>query len=125
MMYQISTQVLNTLTGEVVVNGSFDMKATDYNFETMHANAVAMKEMMPDCTVSMAGSNGDFICLMALNQELDEKKYEAGEITFEEYTHKWYGAPTPVLAQVGIPSSEEWRQGEMLWEYMNGEYDDF
>jgi hypothetical protein len=25
----------------------------------------------------------------------------------------------------GVPSSEEWRQEEMLWEVMNGEYDDF
>ena len=121
-MYQISTQVLNTLTGEVVINEFFFMKDSDFKFETMDANARAMKEMMPDCTVSMTCSNGDFVSLMALNQELDEAKYEAGEITFTEYTNKWYNRPH---RGDGVPSSEEWRKEEMMWEFMNGEYGDF
>ncbi len=121
-MYQISTQVLNTLTGEVVINESFSMKTSDYDFQVMDANARAMKEMMPDCSVSMTCSNGDFTSLMAFNQELDEAKYQMGLITWDEYIDKWYNRPH---RSDGVPSSEEWRQEEMLWEVMNGEYDDF
>lgn len=116
MTYTITTQVVNARTGEQVINGSFEMKASDYDFKVMDANAQAFKEMMPDCHVKMSCSNGDFTSLMPLNMQKDEET-----MSWEDFTAKWYSgymSREDYDAERGwdVPTSDYYDVEEMLWE---------
>lgn len=124
MTYTITTQVVNARTGEQVINGSFEMKAVDYDFKVMDANAQAFKEMMPDCHVKMSCSNGDFTSLMPLNMQKDEET-----MSWEDFTAKWYSgyiSREDYDAERGwnVPTNEELHEIDLQWEYMNGAYED-
>lgn len=53
----------------------------------------ALEKAYPDCFINFVWGAPDqlsFICGMRYGQALDEKRLDAGEITWEEYCAKWF-----------------------------------
>jgi hypothetical protein len=89
-MTKIKILVKNAITNEEVINNVVEIK--DYDFEIMDANANAFSDTFADCCVTFSANNGDFVCLPARNQMIDDVLVETGIMTFDEYMEKWYTA---------------------------------
>ena len=87
-MTTINTRIVNSLTGEVVTDTSFEI--SEYNFTPMKENAEIFADHNPDCTVQLWASNGDFVSLMPRNQEVDELMVDSGTMSELSYCAKWY-----------------------------------
>lgn len=81
----ITIKVINQRTGEVELDNTPGIEISEYSFSVMCDNANAFADTRPDCQVTMAASNGDFVCIASRNMMKDED-----EMPFEEYVQKWY-----------------------------------
>lgn len=84
----IHIKISNALTRRVEVDNTVNV---DYDFDTMDANARCFSEAFPDCCVTLSAENGDFVCLPAHNQKLDEERVRVGLMQHWEYEEKWWG----------------------------------
>lgn len=84
----IAIKIIDTRTQEMLVDNVLTIN--DYDFYVAQANHESMRKAFPDCCVNFTMNNGDFIFGMPLNQEIDERAYDQGLITWEEYCNRWF-----------------------------------
>jgi hypothetical protein len=86
---QLTIKMFNILTNEKIGN-TIEVN----NFFDVDAYAESLQIENPDFTIMVRwvsyNYQTNFINLVALNQKIDEDKYNSGEITLEEYKNKWF-----------------------------------
>jgi hypothetical protein len=113
----IKITVINHFTRETIIDSTVDVPN---DWSVVEANHKAFSEMNPDCYVNfVCEEKNSFICSQPYNELQDEKAYDEGRMTWEEYCNKWYkGALSGCNEddQDGMSDEEIERQIDMLLE---------
>lgn len=75
------------LTHETIIDSTVEVNG---DMEIAQANYKAFREMLPNCQVNFVIDSNNFLMSPPLNQEKDEKAYDEGRMSWEDYVDKWY-----------------------------------
>ena len=75
------------LTHETIIDSTVEVNG---DMEIAEANYKAFREMLPNCQVNFVIDSDNFMMSPPLNQQKDEKAYDEGRMSWEDYMDKWY-----------------------------------
>jgi hypothetical protein len=91
---KIKVFIKDAITDKVIRNN--EVNAPEYSFQQMEMFHNQFKNKYPNAHINFSwlpkgASQSSFICGMPLNMQLDESKVDKGQMSFEDYSKKWYG----------------------------------
>jgi len=100
---KIKVLIKDALTEKVIRDN--EVETPEYSFEQMCAFHNQFKRKYPNAHINFSwlpkgAKDVSFICGVPLNMELDEKKMNRGQITWNEYVEKWYSFASDSLVDV-------------------------
>jgi hypothetical protein len=110
--------VFNSLTHETIIDNTIEV---DSDFDTAMANHEMFRKIFPDCQVNFVADSKNFIFSPAYNMEQDERAYDEGRMTWDEYVSKWYNGA--IESDDDMSDYEVERQIDELLESEWNEYD--
>jgi hypothetical protein len=90
---KIKVFIKDAITNQVIRND--EVNTLDYSFQQMSNFHNRFKKRYPNAHINFSwlpkgAKQSSFICGMPLNMELDEIKLDKGQMSWDEYTEKWY-----------------------------------
>lgn len=79
--------VFDYLTRETIIDNTIEVNG---DYQIAEANHEAFRELFPNCQVNFVIDDNNFMMSPPLNQEKDERAYDEGRMTWDEYSSKWY-----------------------------------
>jgi hypothetical protein len=110
--------VYDYLTKTVEIDTAIEI---EQDMEVIKANHAVYRETFPNCQVNFVVDQNNFIFAPPLNQEKDERAYDEGRMSWNEYVSKWHGGGA-FESDDDIPDYEVERQIDDL---MDANYEDF
>jgi hypothetical protein len=102
-------KIVNYLTNEVVkdetVNKPFTLNEMG---DWADRASVKFGDLYPDCGVTISYQDGkSFIATQPKNMRIDEAMYYDGEMTWDEYSNKWYKFDESMCVEYPVEIEEE------------------
>ncbi len=111
----IKITVINHFTRETII----DTIATGITstWDVVKQNHQVFCGAYPDCYVNfVCEETNSYICSQPRNQIIDERAYDEGRMTWEQYCDKWYKGALSGCNEDDMPDDEIERQVDMLLE---------
>jgi len=108
MNMDIKITVINHFTRKTIIDS---VVTVPNDWSVVEANHKAFSEMHPDCYVNfVCEETRSYICSQPYNELQDERAYDEGRMTWEQYCDKWYKGALSGCNEDDMPDYEIERQ---------------